>query len=729
MSSNDTGTLRSIDFVVPAGWGAERSFRRRSFQIAGVNPATLVSFSAFFFISFFLGLFEIIMAFVSRGSYMHETMLPLEFKVYIAVQSVLAWGLLFAVISMLTVRLSSFFKRNSESRLKLQIILSICLTLPFVIGDFISWECFRASGCFVSCGLLNFAVFNLRQILLSMYEQEGILPFILLGIFSVLWGVGLFLPFLFRRFLASRFMLYFLICLTVILVSLMPFFIMVRYEADKVYSGSTVIADGMPFNMSDYFNMMLSERSAPMLGLAYALIWKSCVPPSSERALAELPVYCKSRPAEHSYMIPVSFQDKDKYNVIVIWVESMRADRLISCGAKREIMPNLEKLAASSRVFVNARSTANHTNLAIMAPFASLYPYSGEGSYEFPSEIKYPVTRIYEILNKAGYRTSIFSSENESWCNLASFMNSSVLDVFLHSAMKKTEFKAGMDDAEKMHAGKFNDEYTVSQAISWIKSSPRAPFCMFLSLQQSHFPYIIPEYFPKKFSPYILDFKIRYSEYMKPKSDVMMNNYDNSLHYIDHQLGQLFKTLERENLMKKTIIILAGDHGEEFYEHDAACHGQHLYEETVRVPLLVYAPALLESGIDRRPAQTIDISPTVLGLLKLPPHPNFQGRNLAAAEDFSLREIYLVSRAYPFRLQAIVKGNRKLIVDWSGSLELSRLYNLAKDPLEKDNIVLKEPAVALDLYMRLKKFMDIQRAYYEHSEMQDKYMPPSWNRF
>ena len=164
------------------------------------------------------------------------------------------------------------------------------------------------------------------------------------------------------------------------------------------------------------------------------------------------------------------------------------------------------------------------------------------------------------------------------------------------------------------------------QGYQWLQSQTDRPFFLYLNLQSAHLPYRIPSDFPRQFGPEELDFTIRFGYFPQNKANTVKDVYADSLAYVDAQISRVVEFLTRRNLIKDTIIVVTGDHGQAFYEHNFSGHAGQLFDEVMRVPLIMYAPGL-QARIDDRPAQHIDIPPSLLHLVGLPKHPSFQGAN------------------------------------------------------------------------------------------------------
>jgi arylsulfatase A-like enzyme len=169
------------------------------------------------------------------------------------------------------------------------------------------------------------------------------------------------------------------------------------------------------------------------------------------------------------------------------------------------------------------------------------------------------------------------------------------------------------------------------------------------------------------------------------------------------------------------VLVVCGDHGEGFYEHGMAAHANGVFEELMRVPLVVRAPGLAPAR-DARPAQLLDVPPTLFRLLGLPAHPSFQGEDLLEPRKTPERSRYLLTDTPWSTTLAIVRSGHKLIHD--SRLGRCVLYDLGNDPGEQRDVLAGRPDVARDLKARLAAFRRAQLDYYENRYVHEREYPP-----
>lgn len=417
-----------------------------------------------------------------------------------------------------------------------------------------------------------------------------------------------------------------------------------------------------------------------------------------------------------------------RWNVVMLIVESLRADQLRAYGGSREVMPAVEALAKNAKVFLNTYAQSSHTNYATLTPLSSHYPLRSAVAYTYPRNPSYPRVLIYDLLKGLGYRTALFSSSNENWGGMINYLDTGGLDRFVHAAnSERPTYVMQGDDGfaawvrETRHAGSLDDRATVDEAIRWIEDIGDANFFVALNLQNSHLPYPIPPDFPRRFGPAKLDFTIRFAHFPKDRVQVVKDVYADSLAYVDSQIARLFQSLKASDKWDNTLVVLTADHGQAFYEHGFASHASAIYDEVMKVPLIIRAPEL-EPGTDPRLAQHVDIAPTLVGLLGLPQHPSFQGIDLFGAPPNPNRSAYMVAQTPDAYQYGVVRAGFKLIHDERRKEYF--LFDLSTDPGEKTNLAADRPAVVKELTGRLNAWRKLQVDYYSDAAIHTREYPP-----
>jgi len=315
-------------------------------------------------------------------------------------------------------------------------------------------------------------------------------------------------------------------------------------------------------------------------------------------------------------------------NIILITLDTTRADRMGFLGSKRGLTPNLDSLAQQAAVFPRAYSQVPLTTPSHATILTGTYPQFNHVS-DLGSPLEKDLPYLPDILRQHGYRT-------------AAFVGSEVLDPKSAAA---PGFDRGFEtyDAPFHIRGQGEDRYhsverrgmmVVDSASAWLDQHPRGPFFLWLHFYDPHDPYDPPP-----------PFKTQYAA----------SPYDGEIAYVDSAVGRLLTTLRSRGLYDQSLIVAVADHGEAFGEHGEWSHGLFLYDETIHVPLLIKLPGTgsPHSRIETR-VGLVDIAPTLLQEAGIAAPAAMQGQSLleliktksnAAAQD---RPEY-AETDYPYR--------------------------------------------------------------------------------
>jgi len=396
-------------------------------------------------------------------------------------------------------------------------------------------------------------------------------------------------------------------------------------------------------------------------------------------------------------------------NIILISIDTMRADHLGCYGYGRPTTPNIDELSRDSALFLNTLSPAPFTLPAHMSMLTGLVPTNHQVLYVYQS-LDPAVTTLADVLRASGYLTAAYT------------------DGALVSA--RYGFSKGFESFHEESLGYFipnSAELLYKKASSWINKNQALQFFLFLHTYQPHDPYKSPPPLGQIFlgkddiwkSADLNEILGRghphlFQELKPSERENLMALYDGDIRYADESLIKpLIGELKRLNLYETTMIVLTSDHGEEFFEHGGWAHSLTLYNEEIKVPLIIKYPHSKNRG--KRVTQyrgLIDIMPTILeeaGLgasgLKL------DGRSVSGIlkkrekEErayMSFRGDSIVNGALPKRV-GIIRSPYKFILNEKyptqafeyfspppPHLELQELYNLNLDPLEKRNLANQE---------------------------------------
>ena len=455
--------------------------------------------------------------------------------------------------------------------------------------------------------------------------------------------------------------------------------------------------------------------------------WKASVEPSQAPDGGSAKVIRRPIISMGQYLAGVP-RTRNAWNVVMVQIESLRSDQLRAYGGTRDVMPTIDSLASESRVFTRAYIQASHSNYADLVPLASQYPLRAREMHVYPPNPAYPRVLVYDVLKALGYRTAIFSSQNEHWGGMVNFHRRESLDRFFHAETFAGPTYTPWEDSgfaewvrQTQGAGSVDDRYTVEEAIAWLNGVAGSPFFLHMNLQSSHLPYVVPKGFKRRFGPDELDFTIMWGKFPIDRIQTVKDRYADSLFYADTQLSRLVDALKSRGLWENTIVVVGGDNGEAFYEHGFAAHASWLFDEVVKVPMLIKAPGV-QPGSDDRPAMFLDIAPSILDLLGLPAHPGYQGISLFESAPDPSRSIYMIAQTPAAYEYAIVRSGFKLHYPEKEGIYI--LNDLMRDPGETTNIAASRPELVADLAARLTRWRDEQLAYYDDLSRQSREYPP-----
>jgi arylsulfatase A-like enzyme len=372
-------------------------------------------------------------------------------------------------------------------------------------------------------------------------------------------------------------------------------------------------------------------------------------------------------------------------NVILLVLESTGTRYLGLYGGRYPTTPRLEREAASALVFDDFYSHAGLTANALASLSLSIYPYMTWREYtvEYPG---HPGATLADLLGPRGYRTAFIHSGDLAYVGQDRFLRGRGFDVL---------WGAGeLPGAAPLTSWGVEERHLTDGVLRFIDQDRARPFFVTAWTSQSHHPYE-----PSPAAP-LVDF---FAGRPLPPDDYDLGRYLNTLAEVDRQVGRLFDGLRARGLAEDTLVVITGDHGEAFGDpHDAWGHGSRLWEENVRVPLMIWSPRLFSGG--GRSATIgghVDVNPTVADLLDLPPAPSWQGRSLFAPGRPPRTYFYAARDSY---LLGVRENALKYVYDATRGRDA--LYDLAADPDERRNLAADHSDTCRRLRSRLAAWRD-----------------------
>ncbi|NNE10108.1 MAG: sulfatase [Gemmatimonadetes bacterium] len=407
-------------------------------------------------------------------------------------------------------------------------------------------------------------------------------------------------------------------------------------------------------------------------------------------------------------------------NVLLVVFDTMRYDHIGSAGYARPTTPVIDSLAAGGAVFERAYAPSSWTLPSTASILTSRYP-SGHGVTSPASALSHEITTLPAILRDAGYRTGLFSGNPLVEPNFG-FGNG-----FGHVFTPSKPLMLGLFYLPRYWKRTFgripgmppHDELTVryesiwrphvkeewirggrlgAELLDWVDADGAAPFFAHVQIMEPHDPYEGTGRFgPAGVSekPYSVGAGMHPFDVRRRVPDaeqrIMVDRYDDDVLEADRVLGEIVRGLEARGLGEETWIIVTSDHGEEFWDHDGWGHARTLFDEVIRVPLMIHGRGAVARKIPAL-ARLIDIGPTVLAIAGRDVPPGFVGTNLLPvilgnADSTGIREAYAELWKNPARMAdaLVTDGGRKIIRARDGSSEEIFLFDLYADESEKVN--------------------------------------------
>jgi arylsulfatase A-like enzyme len=362
-------------------------------------------------------------------------------------------------------------------------------------------------------------------------------------------------------------------------------------------------------------------------------------------------------------------------NVLLVVMESVGARRLGLYGAPYDDTPNLVRLASHALVFNHIYVSKPNTSSAMAALFRSVYPELD--LQNIPRRLPtLTIEGLPTVLARHGYRTAFIHSGALDYDQEGAFLSASGFEQII---------------SENRDYDSPRDAELLKRTQSWLSANHSKPFFLTIWTQDTHHPYLVQ---------HDHDYHV---------GDPSLNRYLNSIRSTDDLIGQLAQLLKQLNLSDNTLLVVTGDHGEAFGEHGQRVHGFTVYDEEVRIPLIIVNPRLFSHRETFNiPGRQIDIAPTLLAILNHEIPAQWQGAGLF--DRHRPRRIYLFAADDNFCL-GIIDGPLKYIYDFtSGHTEL---YSLSDDPYEQRTLS-NDPRFSAQMaigHLRLEAWLSFQNRY------------------
>jgi arylsulfatase A-like enzyme len=434
-------------------------------------------------------------------------------------------------------------------------------------------------------------------------------------------------------------------------------------------------------------------------------------------------------------------------NVILITIDSLRADHVSFLGYPRNTTPFMDKIAEQGVVFTNAISNAHNTSTSFPAILSSTYTlmYPDCATHYF-KKLSHSRTMIAEILKENGYATGAFHSNPLLTKYYGYNRGFDTFEDLGHSEIQEDRIKFSKSSSENDRKSKKNPTRTffknmLSKNKFLFKQALRTHYILFNRIKR--LPYAKAELINKKALDWLdgrEDNFLTWIHYMDPHYPYMpswehlqhfsskqishlemsilwgwasmafnpdcisekdlkkvIDLYDGEIRYLDEQIHKLIKELKKRELFDNSLIIITADHGEQFKEHGGFSHWPKLYDELIHVPLLILAPGIKTGTRIEELVQHLDIAPTILDYLAINAPQNFRGNSLIPlvnGSNFDPSKGVISETLYKGRrvstdgtgYKILSYRTKKWKYIFDEGTKQDELYDLERDPKEKQNI-------------------------------------------
>jgi len=460
--------------------------------------------------------------------------------------------------------------------------------------------------------------------------------------------------------------------------------------------------------------------------------------------------------------------DEKKPNVILITLDTARADHLSCYGYQRKTTPFIDSFAKDCMLFKNAYSTAPWTFPAHASIFTGMYP-SKHGGGEDPAYYQYLIKKYGRELKgiekepKAEEKSiKILAEENVTLAETLSAQRYKTCGVIGGPACSSlTGLGQGFDFYDNTLYNPFYEatyftllriishfvslvdvmaQYGIAKpgktaeqvnavAFDWLDKYHKQPFFLFCNFFDVHYPYYPPRPYDKLFDggdkdvikkfdsqeinasfingqKQIIDAVLRREHTLsQAERNILISQYDGEFRYLDYHIHNFLQKLKELKVYDNTMIIMTSDHGESFGEHNFMEHSFCVYEDAIKIPLLIKYPLSRVRGISEKPASLVDIFPSIMSVLSLPIPAGVQGDILPDVRHPIISEcniywkyILQYGQYLNRNLKTIYDGSFKYIWESNGN---SELYNIKQDPLELNNLISQLPERAQKMHASL----------------------------
>jgi arylsulfatase A-like enzyme len=393
--------------------------------------------------------------------------------------------------------------------------------------------------------------------------------------------------------------------------------------------------------------------------------------------------------------------------VVLVSIDTLRADHLGCYGYRRKTSPALDRLAAEGTVFEDAMTPAPWTLPAHASLLTGLYP-SRHGLKAHDRYLPASVRTLGESFARAGFVTAaVVNSQNLS----PRFGLDRGFREFLY--------------VEEVAGQRAPTRKIVDQAVAWLKRYGSGRLFLFVHSYDVHSDYASEPEYEREFvtapkrgvdgtTAQLMAYRQGKLKLSPAAAPYLMDLYDAGIRQMDDELARLVGALRDGGLLDRTLFLLTSDHGEEFFEHGDVLHGRTQFQEVVRVPLVLRGPGIAAGRRISTPVSLIDVMPTLLSRLGVKPPEALDGEDLTRllegdAGRLATRVLFGEAdhnNAQADVTRAVRRGSSKLVYD--RLTEKHALYDLSQDAAERSDVAAARPELARELMEPLRRFLAIR---------------------
>ncbi len=439
-----------------------------------------------------------------------------------------------------------------------------------------------------------------------------------------------------------------------------------------------------------------------------------------------------------------------QFNVLIVTIDTLRADMLGVDGNPTVQTPNLDRVAHSGTWFTNNIIQQPNTNASHTSIFTGVFPFVHGVRQHMIDTLSPDVPTLAEILGAHGYTTAgLYSwvSLEKGFSGLRGFQTYEDLSIHLTPLLENPRFQdlivtyrllgkylflpaviegqalQGEQDAvEDTTDGRAN--VTTDAAVRWLDANSSKRFFLWVHYYDPHYPYTPPPPFDTMYDPNYTGhvdggmgtIHYIYKNNTGDLTDADVNHlkalYEGEISFTDQQFGRLMDELDRLGLSSDTLVVVTGDHGESLGTDGRWFHGSRLNYTDIHTPLIMRFPSVIPADRSiQTPVESVDIMPTILDLLKVPALQDVQGTSLMP----------LMSGAQPVSAQAAGEGEAVTMMDsykqmslvtsqwhliWDQEKNTTWLYDYHADPLELQDLASQNPDATAQLLQQLQQRLD-----------------------